>query len=270
MKTLGQYLKGHRKVPGWLDAYSARFIAELSRLQLEADVHGGVGEIGVHMGRLFILLKLLARPAERAVAIDVFQDQHLNTDGSGEGDEHTFRANVEFWAGAGHMSVLQRSSLEISCQDIIDSAGYCRLFSVDGGHTAQCTMNDLNLADGVLVDAGILVLDDYFNPSWPDVSTGAAQFLAQRNVRLRPFAITPNKLYFARPGWQSFYSNALRQSQSGYYEKTSEMYGSPVCVFGVEPQTHALPRRIRRWAKQSTFGPMLINARRQWRAATQA
>jgi peptide chain release factor 2 len=51
-------------------------------------------EIGVHHGRLFIPMALARRPGERALAIDVFEDQHLNVDHSGKGDRARFEENV--------------------------------------------------------------------------------------------------------------------------------------------------------------------------------
>src|SRR5690349_15610200 len=80
---LRRYLRRHGEIPGWLDDFSARFIAEIGRIQAERGVKGSVAEIGVHMGRLFILLKLLVSPDERALALDIFAHQQLNVDGSG-------------------------------------------------------------------------------------------------------------------------------------------------------------------------------------------
>lgn len=89
--------RGCRNVGGWLFPYSARFIDSLLALQLESGVRGAVGEIGVHHGKLFILLALGRRPDEAAFAIDVFGDQHLNTDASGAGDRDIFVANTRRW-----------------------------------------------------------------------------------------------------------------------------------------------------------------------------
>ena len=87
---LSSYLKSGEEVHGWLNQYSAAFIADLSMLQAASGITGAVGEIGVHMGRLFILLKLTAMPTERSFAIDVFGDQHKNEDHSGLGDREHF------------------------------------------------------------------------------------------------------------------------------------------------------------------------------------
>ena len=39
---------GMDAVEGWLHPFSARAIAALAEIQTEADVHGAIGEIGVH------------------------------------------------------------------------------------------------------------------------------------------------------------------------------------------------------------------------------
>jgi hypothetical protein len=268
MDRLERYLRHHAKVPGWLDAYSARFIAEIARIQVAHRFEGSVAEIGVHMGRLFILLRLLAAPSERALAIDVFQDQQLNIDGSGAGDERRFRANLEQWASAHNVEIIQGSSLDVTANEIASKVGQCRLLSIDGGHTAECTLNDLRLAEQVVTDFGVAILDDYFNPSWPDVTTGAAQFFGDSRTTLRPFAITPNKIYLTRQAYHGLYVAELRATQNDFYEKDSQMFGVPVAIFGVEPETHRLGRRLTRWLKDSAAGPRLVAVRRRLRVAT--
>jgi hypothetical protein len=267
MSELARYLRQHDRVPGWLQGYSARFIAEIGRIQAQERIDGAATEIGVHMGRLFILLSLLARPDETSLAIDVFGDQVLNVDGSGGGDLARFKANVARFAPRARFEVLQRSSLDLVPQDIVERVGHCRLFSIDGGHTEECALNDLKLADAVLTEMGVVILDDYFNESWPDVSTGAARFLSDPATRLRPFAITPNKLYLTRPGAHAFYCETLRVSQHDLFEKESRMFGSPVHIFGVEAETWLPLRRLRRALKRSVLGPPLLVAKRRLAAA---
>jgi hypothetical protein len=73
---------------------SARLVKATSDAQVIAGTRGSVGEVGVHHGRLFILLYLLAEPDERAFAIDIFDEQHLNEDHSGQGDRKVFEENL--------------------------------------------------------------------------------------------------------------------------------------------------------------------------------
>jgi hypothetical protein len=261
--ALAAYLRNHASVPGWLDAYSANFIARLGRIQRRADIRGGGAEIGVHEGRLFILLKLLADAGETTLAIDIFADQHLNADASGRGDEERFIANVERHARGAQVEMLRGSSLDIRADQILRRTGPCRLFSIDGGHTAECAMNDLGLAESCLQDAGVAILDDYFNPRWPDVSTGAAAYFANGG-RLRPFAISPNKLYLADPNCHALYHRELRSAEHDYLEAEASMFGARVLIFGVEPETWSARRRFRRWVKSTAWGASLAGARQRF------
>ncbi|MGI8853311.1 MAG: class I SAM-dependent methyltransferase [Methyloceanibacter sp.] len=131
----------------------------------------------MHHGRLFILLYLLSAPEERAFAVDVFSDQTRNVDESGRGNEAIFLSNLFRHAGGSErVELFACDSNQLRPEDIKSRVGRCRLISVDGGHTADTTENDLRLADALLIEGGVCILDDYFNPMWPDVSSGAARY----------------------------------------------------------------------------------------------
>jgi hypothetical protein len=92
---VARYIRhGKFYVEGWLRTEAALVIAALNERQRALDAKGGIAEIGVHHGKLFILLYLLGRPPEKAVAIDLFEDQHFNIDLSGSGDLAKFRRNL--------------------------------------------------------------------------------------------------------------------------------------------------------------------------------
>src|SRR5262245_15693285 len=128
---LSRYLKDGEQVGGWLDQYSAEFISHLSLLQNENKIVGSLGEIGVHMGRLFIILKLTAAPDERTFAIDIFDDQHLNVDKSGFADKDIFKSNLRHWTGDDHVEIIQSPSDLVTPEQVINLAGQCRLLSID-------------------------------------------------------------------------------------------------------------------------------------------
>jgi len=240
------YLKrGYRRIDGWLFPYSARFIDSLLELQFEADIRGSVGEIGVHHGKLFILLALGLRPGETAFAIDVFGDQHLNTDRSGAGDRDIFVANARHWLGEAttRTEIIQQSSLEVGAEDLLRRCGPVRMLSIDGGHTEDCVINDLVLAQAILEPRGVAILDDHFNEFWPEVSSGVGRYLYEPGSQLRPFAITPNKTYFARTEAADFYRYSLRSRNGYYYEKTARLFGSDLDIYGTQPYTFSLRKR---------------------------
>src|SRR3546814_10878493 len=65
MQTDETYVRqGLKRVDGWLFPYSVDFIRSLAALQRDTGIAGSVGEIGVHHGKLFILLALARQAGE--------------------------------------------------------------------------------------------------------------------------------------------------------------------------------------------------------------
>lgn len=223
---------GLKQVEGWLDPLSARFIAEIDRIQQELGIRGGVGEIGVHHGKLFILLHLMLREGERSFALDVFEQQELNTDRSGRGDREQFLHNVVRWAGRAELvDIFADSSENVSAEEIVARTGRVRIFSVDGGHTEKLTMNDLGIAERALSPGGVVIMDDYFNAHWPDVSCGVGRYFRESGTRLRPILICPNKLLLCEAPYAAAYQDAFQQRFRYAYLKRTVMFGASVLIF---------------------------------------
>jgi hypothetical protein len=184
--------RGMSEVEGWLAPVSASIIAELSVHQLRMGLAGNVAEIGVHHGKLFILLANLIASDEAAFAVDIFDDQHKNVDRSGKGDRAIFEANLRKFAPQARVTIIQESSLEL--EDTEFPTTKFRLISVDGGHTGAITLSDLQLAEQCLIPGGIVVLDDILNADWLGVITGLSDYL-KTGGKLIPFALSVNKLY---------------------------------------------------------------------------
>ena len=186
-------------VSGWLAPESAEAICELALSQVESGLRAGVGEIGIHHGKLFLLLYLSLQDGERAFAVDVFDEQEFNVDNSGHGDREIFLRNLRQVGGnEADVTVISADSCSVSADTLRSATGQLRLMSVDGGHTEEITANDLRLAEELLLDDGILILDDMFNERWPAVAAGTYRFLLEPGRSLRPFAISPNKTYFCK------------------------------------------------------------------------
>lgn len=238
-----EYLNNAHKVDGWLDQYSAICISDLSRFQSQNGINGSVGEIGVHLGRLLILLKLTAKPDEKCFALDVFGERH---------DCNTFLRNVHRWTGDTDMTVIQSSSRNIKPADIIDAVGQCRLVSIDGGHSEDLVYNDLQLIEAILTERGAVILDDFFNQTWPGVAAGATRFFLDPLTKIRPFAISPNKVYLAAPENHALYRDAFRRMQKTNFEQTDRMFGNDVDIFGC--RRVSIKQRIQNRIRVSTIG----------------
>lgn len=227
---------GRRSVAGWLAPESARIIAALGRAQTAAGVGGGVAEIGIHHGKLFILLALLRQPGEGALAIDIFARQDLNRDASGQGDKEIFLGHLaRFGCDPATVAIIERDSTSISAGEVREAAGMVRLFSVDGGHTSEVVENDLALAEQVLAPGGVVIMDDVYNEAWPEVAEGTFRYLARPDCRLRPFAVSPNKFYLCNdPEHAARFRAQLAVSFSASYWSTVRLFGTEALVFGRE------------------------------------
>ena len=263
MSPLDRYLLfGVRQIDGWLQPYTAEFIATISSLQRQAGFRGGVGEIGVHHGKLLVLLRLAADSDERAFAIDVFEDQVLNVDDSGHGDRAILEDNLNRWCeSTAGVSIIAKSSLSVTPGEILSACGKVRLASIDGGHTAECAYNDLKLIEAVIHDYGVVALDDYFNEDWPDVSTGTARYMLEGSSRLRPFAVAPYKLFLATAEFNAFYREKLARETPFNAAKTSEMFGAKVDVFHGPRVMPPVGAYLRETLRASPIGPYLLAAK---------
>jgi hypothetical protein len=245
---------GQRRVRGWVDPESLDVMRVVRDAQDSAGVTGSVAEIGVHHGRLFIGLQLLVPPGTPAVAIDVFENQSENTDGSGRGDRERFESNVRRWGDWSSARVHAVNSQDVLPADLTAWAGGpIRLFSVDGGHTADLVASDLRLAESCLAAGGVIAVDDVFNPEWPGVVDGTLAHLRGGSA-LVPFAVAFDKAWFTTgPDAAERYRSAVRAEFETSYRaarKESVFAGHPVEVVQAVPLT---PRGILRrfgWAQR--------------------
>lgn len=193
-------------VGGWVERGIAPFLQHLAEVKF--NQHGGVGEIGVHYGKFFYMLRSLLDSPEMSVAVDVFEDQHLNIDRSGFGSRIVFEQNMQYdQFGGENVIVIQSDSMSPMAKTALSSIEPLRFLSVDGGHTREHTMNDLYLAED-LVDAGVVILDDFLHNQWIGVTVGVLEYLS-RGETLVPFAMGYNKLFMCKISYHQRYIDHL-------------------------------------------------------------
>ncbi|MBJ7289141.1 class I SAM-dependent methyltransferase [Williamsia sp.] len=240
-KTLENYNRvGRRLVEGYTKPEVFPLLKHIDEVQRELGVSGGAAEIGVHHGQLFLALSLLE---SRAVAIDLFDDQDANIDNSGKGDLGRFRTNLRRWTD-GDVTIHAGDSTALTATSIPELSDI-RLFSVDGGHTAQIVRSDMTLAESVLVDGGVVIADDVFNQYWPGVCVGTLEYL--RTGGLRPFAIGHNKVLFTQPEYcERYRAHLVAAYENSFWTALDESSfdGNPVTVLVRVPRkpVHALRR----------------------------
>ena len=208
---------GVESVQGMLQSGSISVIWSAAELQDFFGVTGHVGEIGVHHGRLFIMLCLTRNEGERAFAVDVYG----NPPGVHQADREAFLANLGRFGIA-----LENVDLAVHDSQILvpgdwpeGAAGAMRLVSVDGDHEFEAVRHDLELAAAALGEGGLIIADDLFNPWYPGVTEAVYAFFRNRTDDLEPAAfIAANgpvetgaaKLLIARKGFAARYKAGLK------------------------------------------------------------
>lgn len=224
--------RGISTVEGWLSHDVVFPLEGLAAAQREEGVEGGAAEIGVHHGQLFILLALLLTPTERAVAVDLFEHQGANVDGSGRGDRSIFEANLAtHGVDRSRVEIITTNSLHLDPAQVLDSLdGPARLFSVDGGHTPQLAANDLEIASRCLDPGGIILLDDAFSPMWPGVIQGMFAWYHRHDHGFVPFGLIGNKTLFTGEGFADRYRTVLSTYRRHFHDREDELFGHPVVI----------------------------------------
>lgn len=193
-----RYLEETRGVEGWffpVDAYLFGFVDEI---QKQEGVKGNLFEIGVHHGKTALFLARCRVEGELLGACDVFERQELNRDRSGEGSREIFLRNI-----APHpVRVFAKESALLTTEDTTES---CRFLHIDGGHRPEDVFNDLLVADRAILPAGVVAVDDVFNPNWPGVSEGFYRFASSRPATFVPILIGGNKVMLVRPDAVALY-----------------------------------------------------------------
>jgi predicted O-methyltransferase YrrM len=191
---LQRYLQAFPRIEGWFQFDAALlFIAATQKLP-----RGDTLEIGVHHGLSAIAVAALRGPGKRFVAVDLFEEmQDRNVSASGAGHRATFEKNMrEFHPDLSFLEVLTRASGELKSEELGGGFSFCH---IDGGHSREETAADLRLCHSILMPGGLVVVDDYFNPAFPGVVEGVAQFMFECGRPVTPVAIGYGKVILQKP-----------------------------------------------------------------------
>lgn len=207
----------YRNIDGWFDKRLIIILALLDHAQATKKIVGNLGEIGVWMGRSFIPLIKLARHPERVLGVDCFEKFQANLDKSG-GAACSFKRlmkNIHKYSfDTSHLRFIKGDSYTLTAENFLQTInnglGF-RLFSIDGCHEAAHTERDMLNAFNVLVDGGIIIIDDYFNICWPGVSEGVSRFMHNHKADLKPFFIGWNKIFFTQPAHAEEYKELIKK-----------------------------------------------------------
>lgn len=186
-------------IEGWVGERIHQIVDFANSFHEKHGIEGDIAEIGVHHGKLFFILAAAAKDNDECIAVDIFERQDLNLDNSGSGSRPIFERHMAdlFPKLRRNCKILELDSMAIPAsmaRQLLSPRGV-RLLSVDGGHTIQHVINDLNIAQEVVNSGAVVLLDDFFGPHWPTVTEGFFSYMRHLNRRLAPFLNFQNKLF---------------------------------------------------------------------------
>lgn len=190
------YIANMHNVIGWLDYDTASIISYLMNYQRLNKIYGNVLEIGTFHGKLLCLLANGCLSNELTIGVDIFENQTLNQDNSGEKfNKSTLEYNLQKFAPYSKYDIIQADSTTLG-DDFIKKYQGIKFMSIDGSHTWKATLHDLELSEKLLISGGIVAIDDIFRIDWIGVTNGLYAYLHKnsQSKKLIPFALVPNKL----------------------------------------------------------------------------
>jgi hypothetical protein len=195
-------------IEGYIDPPDALVFLSLLQAQRQAGLEGGIAEIGVFYGRSYFLFRKIGGDTEKIVAIDLF-DIDQTADGTSPQYGHFLENGRRLGIPVDEDLVIKGDSTCLAPANITEKAGKIRFFSIDGGHMLPDVVADSRLAMHSLADHGIIAFDDTFNPAWPEVTVGVADFLREYADTFAAFCVTKYKTYVCRRDFHDLYDNAI-------------------------------------------------------------
>jgi predicted O-methyltransferase YrrM len=186
------------EVPGFVLPESIAIWDFFLSEQQKEQVTGALMEIGVYYGKSAIMLAMQALPEKQLVLIDFsdFVDHAAAT-------IHKLKSE--------NVQIIKEKSSSAACWALTKRQKRSfRWIHVDGDHKAKTVANDLRLASRLLADEGIICVDDFFNPRYPQLTYAVTEFLLRERSKFNMFLCGFNKAYIARVRYHQKFLSLVR------------------------------------------------------------
>jgi hypothetical protein len=197
-EILAHYHQNYADVPGFFLLESQAIWDFFLRAQADLGVNGDFLEIGVYKGKSAILGALHLREGEAAVLVDLNPVPET-------------RAVLEKVRPGANVYLECPSTEAAFNREITARAGRFRWCHVDGDHTGYSALHDIRLCASVLAPKGILVVDDFFNFRYPQLTASVYRFLFDHPIEWKMVFAGANKAYLCRAAHYRTYEAIIRK-----------------------------------------------------------
>lgn len=181
------FLNSSSDVDGWFAKEAAAVWDAILSFQNVIGIAGHFLEIGVWKGKSAMMAALHVKPSEVLMLVDplALGDAVTNIRGlSPNADIRTFQAASRYLRKSNEFNAM-RSSF--------------RWIHIDGKHTGQDVTIDMGIADDLLDENGMLVVDDFFSPAYPQVSQAVFRYIERHPYSFQLVICGFQKAYLVRP-----------------------------------------------------------------------
>ena len=200
MRRFEDYMRSFSDVAGWFPVPAAAIWDCLLDFQEASGVNGNLMEIGVWKGKSAGCAALHCRREEFCLFVDPLPLADA-------------RETISRLVPKARCKYLQETSQLLPRYPVLkETLGSFRWIHIDGEHSSEAVAGDLRLAADLVCSRGIVVVDDFFSPSYPQVTQSVFQFIAGRPAPLSLILCGFQKGYLCRPTAARTYLDYIRSS----------------------------------------------------------
>lgn len=179
-------------VDGMFSAFSMAVIDILLTAQAGAEVSGHMLEMGVYKGRSAAIFGPGLRAGERLVLVDIC--------------DQLDRAAIRPFADSVDFIVASTTDMREAMPNYRDRRRSFRFIHIDASHAYKATYNELEMADDLLGNGGIIAMDDFTNLDFSQNMAAIFRYLFAGSTHLTAFLVTNEKVYLCRKPDFEFYA----------------------------------------------------------------
>jgi hypothetical protein len=203
---LYQFRQRFGDVAGFYWVQSEAVWSFLLNSQNRCDIAGNYLEIGVFHGRSAHLAAQYLSDDEICILVDVNDIAFVGA------------RMAEYGRTA---VIVQAPSDQLNRTAAADHRGTCRWIHVDGDHSGHAVLTDLDLAKQYVNSRGVIVVDDYYNAQYPQITAATYKWL-DLNPEYRMVLCGFNKAYLVHGRVYDLYESIIRQHLATYLEAVEE------------------------------------------------
>lgn len=200
--TYGEYCKNSDNIEGWFSDQAVAVSDILLEHQSNNKVSGHLFEIGAWHGRSAILWLIHAKKNEHTYIVD-FEERG------------PIRENLDRVAKKVNSSYSLTIANSFRFPDdafISENRRKMRLIHIDGDHSGPGISNDIKISHRMLHPHGIMIVDDFLNSRFPQITEVCMNYLADNKHDLALIACGQNKGFIVSAKFYDFWFDYLNTS----------------------------------------------------------